>query len=462
MTVSVDKNRIEYVGNNSTTVFAYDFLLLDEDHLEVYLDDELKTISTHYTVDGVGESGGGDVTFLTAPGTDVAVTILRVAPITQEVDYQTGGKFPAETHEEALDKLTMIAQQISEQLGRQPALSVDSTFEDLTLPDPVAARILRWKADLSGLENATLVDLGAGDGSVVTSEGDLIQGGTSGVVERLAIGTSGQRLTVVAGKAAWDTDDESILKAIVDAKGDLIAGTAADTPARVAVGANRTILEADSAATPGVAWAARALGLKSMQVFTADGTWTRPTGIRKVLVEVIGAGGSGGGCATTTASGAGGGGAGGFASKLLDVSAIASATVTVGEGGAAPAAGANPGNVGEDSVWDDGVDTLTGSGGAAGPAPAASSGGAGGTATGGDVNISGSRGGPAAAAAPSLGNAGGDSQRGAGGGSPSTTGTGLGGGLYGGGGSGANNAGGSGAVAGGAGADGIVIVYEYE
>jgi hypothetical protein len=45
---------------------------------------------------------------------------------------------------------------------------------------------------------------------------------------------------------------------IVDAKGDLITATAADTPARIAVGANDTILTADSTTATGLKWAAPA------------------------------------------------------------------------------------------------------------------------------------------------------------------------------------------------------------
>jgi len=47
---------------------------------------------------------------------------------------------------------------------------------------------------------------------------------------------------------------------IVDAKGDIIAATAADTVARLAVGANDTVLTADSTAATGLKWSAPAAG----------------------------------------------------------------------------------------------------------------------------------------------------------------------------------------------------------
>jgi hypothetical protein len=52
----------------------------------------------------------------------------------------------------------------------------------------------------------------------------------------------------------------AIAKAIVDAKGDIIAATAADTVSRLAVGANDTVLTADSSAATGLKWAATAAG----------------------------------------------------------------------------------------------------------------------------------------------------------------------------------------------------------
>lgn len=78
-------------------------------------------------------------------------------------------------------------------------------------------------------------------------------------------GTSGQVLAKNSNTDmdfVWVTTDDTnaIQNAIVDAKGDLIAATAADTPARLAVGTNGHVLTADSAEATGLKWAAASGG----------------------------------------------------------------------------------------------------------------------------------------------------------------------------------------------------------
>jgi hypothetical protein len=88
-------------------------------------------------------------------------------------------------------------------------------------------------------------------------------------------GTTGQVLAKASGTDmdfSWVAQDDSnaIQNAIVDAKGDIIAATAADTPARLAVGADNTVLTADSSTATGLKWAAAAGGGKVLQVVSAQ------------------------------------------------------------------------------------------------------------------------------------------------------------------------------------------------
>lgn len=117
------------------------------------------------------------------------------------------------------------------------------------------------------------------------------------------------------------------------------------------------------------------------QTFTSSGSWSRPTGVTSVLVFVLGAGGGG---SDPGSDSGGGGGAGGLGIKRIDVSGISSATITVGAGGAENSSGGL-------SRWADGTNTVTGNGGGS---TGDVDGAAGGTATGGDLNLEGQQGEP--------------------------------------------------------------------
>jgi len=194
-------------------------------------------------------------------------------------------------------------------------------------------------------------------------------------------------------------------------------------------------------------------GLASVQTFTSSGTWTKPTGVTKVMVEVQGAGG--GGCKGANGDYNQPGAGGGYAKKLLDVSSISTSTITVGTGGAGVAYGTT-GNGGDGgaSSWADGTNTVTGNGGGGGDSSAVHVFSVGGTGTGGDVNISGQT-------VRNVDKTGGDSFLGYGGQLPHSTDTpaaAKNGQGYGGGGTEYSGY----SVDCGSGANGIVIVTEYK
>lgn len=124
MTIQSQTSSISYTGNSTTTIFAYNFKTLDQTWLQVYINGVLKTLTTDYSVSGVGSASGGNITFVTAPSNGSVVYIARSnIPTTQLVDYTANDSFPAETHEEALDKLTMLIQQLTAQANRSIRLN---------------------------------------------------------------------------------------------------------------------------------------------------------------------------------------------------------------------------------------------------------------------------------------------------------------------------------------------------
>ena len=161
MTVSSSTNRVDYIGNNATYIYAYPFKIFNITDLNVAKIDTLGnsvTLSnnTDYTVSGVGNSAGGNVTLLVALPTNYTLVIRRIMPITQETHFRNEGAFYAERHEDAFDKSIMVAQQIEEGLDRTITLPLGSEDVSAILPVPVAGHALVWNSDGSALINAAV------------------------------------------------------------------------------------------------------------------------------------------------------------------------------------------------------------------------------------------------------------------------------------------------------------------
>ena len=140
MTISNQTARTgPYNGNGSTTVFAYDFRILDQSHVVVTLKsaanvETVQTLTTNYTVSGVGGSTGGNITMVVAPASGEQLTFSRSIPQTQEVDLANRGGVQPEVLESAYDKLTQLSQDKVELLNRMPRFPVSSALSGVELP----------------------------------------------------------------------------------------------------------------------------------------------------------------------------------------------------------------------------------------------------------------------------------------------------------------------------------------
>lgn len=155
MTVPTSTSRNDYVGNGSTTTFAYTFKILSNTNLSVIVDGTTRILTTDYTVTGVGVDGGGNVVFVSPPASAAKITVVRNQPLSQLSDYQPNEEHPSGRIETDYDKLVMLVQQVNELITRAIQVGINvvvpSSF-DPKLPTIVGSKVLAIKADGSGFE----------------------------------------------------------------------------------------------------------------------------------------------------------------------------------------------------------------------------------------------------------------------------------------------------------------------
>lgn len=214
MTVETDACRRTYLADGSTSVFPYG----GEGGFRIFRDEDLVVttlapsgaratlaLGTDYTVTGAGTYAGGNVVTASNPASGLKVSVARVLAATQDTDLRNQSAFYAELHEDAFDRLTMLVQQLEDQLSRVVALPPELSGTVL-LPVPSNGKLLGW----SGTALANF-DPGGGLINPMTASGDMIVGGVGGTPERLAVGTEGQIPTVqVDGSIEWQDPSPGI------------------------------------------------------------------------------------------------------------------------------------------------------------------------------------------------------------------------------------------------------------
>ena len=246
MTVSSTKTIKSASGDGSNVTFPYDFKIFADADLTVILrsaagTETVQDLTTHYSVTNAGNANGGNVVFVAAPASGVTVLIRRDMDLTQSTDYTPNDPFPATSHEDALDRLTFIAQQQQEELDRSIKLSRTNTMTSTEFTVGATDRANKILAFDNSGEISVTQELGTykGTDATVTTEAyavrDIIKSTTAGQLNNVYICVA----TSVVGDLLTDTDHFELL---VDA---VSAATSATNAANDAADAEKLAINAE-------------------------------------------------------------------------------------------------------------------------------------------------------------------------------------------------------------------------
>ena len=182
MTISSTLTKNSYSGNGSTTAFAYGFKIFASTDIKVYIRssagvETLKaegTGSANYGISGVGAASGGTVTFVTAPASGETVVLIRDTSQVQSTDYVENDPFASTDHENALDRLTMISQEMQEEMERSFKVSKTTSITTPEFTDDASTRadkLLGFNSDGNALEATTGRVSSVSVSNVATSSG---------------------------------------------------------------------------------------------------------------------------------------------------------------------------------------------------------------------------------------------------------------------------------------------------
>jgi len=235
MTISTTIIKNSYSGDGSTTVFPYTFKISAEADIQVIIrasngTETVKTLTTDYSVSGVGSASGGNVTMVTAPSATETLVIRRETTQTQTVDLVENDPFTAETVESAFDKSIAVAQELQEEVDRSIKLSRTNTMTSTEFTVDAATRANKILAFDANGEIAVTQELGSYKGNWAASTSysarDIVKDTTTNniFIANTAHTSSGSLpLTTNTDSAKWDL--------LVDAASATSSASAAATSA---------------------------------------------------------------------------------------------------------------------------------------------------------------------------------------------------------------------------------------
>jgi len=290
MTISSTTTKNSYSGNGSATSFNYTFFIPTNTDIEVIIRSSTGTEtvksegtgSANYSISGVGSSSGGAVTFVTPPTDTETVVLRRNTAKTQATDYVANDPFPAESHESALDKLTIIGQDLQEQVDRSIKLSRTNTMSSTEFTVGSTDRANKILAFDSSGEISVTQELGSFKGNWATStsyqQRDIVKDTSTNnifIVNTAHTSSGSQPLTSNANSAKYDllVDASSATTSATNAASSATAAassatSAASSASTASTQATNAASSATSAANSFDSFDDRYLGAKSSEPST--------------------------------------------------------------------------------------------------------------------------------------------------------------------------------------------------
>jgi len=237
--ISDTQTRNDYTATASQTTFPYTFWVKDEDHLDVYVNSVLKTITSDYTVSAVQSVTGANVVFNSGLSASDAVAIVLNPDVERQTEFQTSGSLTASAINLELTYLVSLMQWIKTQFSRKFGLSDSATgVSDLTLT-PAASTVLGWNSAGTGVQNYSFASVSSSIDTSFTSLSDN---------DFLQYNSSTQLWENTAAPAASVADNSiTLAKMAHGTDGNLITYDAAGAPAYVSTGTSGQILTSNGA-----------------------------------------------------------------------------------------------------------------------------------------------------------------------------------------------------------------------
>jgi len=257
MTISSTTVRNSYSGDGTTDTFNYTFKIFADTDLQVIIrsstaTETVKTLTTHYTVTGAGNANGGTVVFTSGniPSATETVVLRRAVPQTQAIDYIANDPFPAESHEEGLDRAMMTLQQVQEEVDRSIKISRTNTMTSTEFTVGASDRAGKFLSFDSNGELVVSQEVGTFQGNwsagVTYAARDIVKdtstnniflcntGHTSSGAEPLTTNTDSAKWDLLVDAASATASASAAASSATDAQTAQTAAEAAQTAAELA------------------------------------------------------------------------------------------------------------------------------------------------------------------------------------------------------------------------------------